>query len=91
MPRCGRRHTLQMNSLGEESDRSVPVTRYDVHVFAMGDRVQLAERYIVDELMPAGTVVGFAEGDVLVRWDTGLEAGLAPWSLAPATPPERAG
>jgi hypothetical protein len=30
-----------------------------------------------------GTVVGFDRDDVIVRWDTGLEAALAPHSLAP--------
>jgi hypothetical protein len=51
--------------------------------------VQLAEHLHASDLAPRGTVIGFAEGgivegDVIVRWDSGLEAALAPWSLTAA-------
>ena len=59
-----------------------------MHIFRKGDRVQLAEQFHVGLFKPVGTVIDFPEDDVMVRWDTGLEAALAPWSLAPATPPE---
>jgi hypothetical protein len=53
--------------------------------------VQLAEHLHASDLAPRGTVVGFAkddivEGDVIVRWDSGLETALAPRSLTAAKP-----
>ena len=58
--------------------------------FEIGQPVQLAEHLHVGGLVPRGTVIGFAEGeidkgDVIVRWESGQEVALAPWSLTAAT------
>ena len=60
-------------------------------MFKLGQSVQLAEHLLASEVVPRGTVIGFAEGeivggDVIVRWDSGLEAALAPRSLVAAKP-----
>lgn len=53
-------------------------------MFNVGDRVRLAERFRSNDLDPHGIVVESGDGDVVVRWDTGIEAALAPESLAAA-------
>ena len=58
--------------------------RYAPGVFGVGDRVQLAEHFRSNDLDPHGIVVESDRSDVIVRWDTGIEAALAPESLAAA-------
>lgn len=60
-------------------------------MFVIGDHVGLAERMRGGGWDPVGTVVGFADDDVIVRWETGLETALAPWSLTHAPPADRPG
>ena len=55
-------------------------------MFDLGQSVQLAEHLQPSHVVARGIVIGFAEGDVIVRWDGGLEAALAPWSLTAAEP-----
>ena len=55
-------------------------------MFDVGDRVRLAERLRSHDLNPNGTVIESGDGDVVVRWDTGLDAALAPESLEAADP-----
>jgi hypothetical protein len=52
-------------------------------MFDIGQSVQLAEHLQASHIAARGTVVGFdvSEGDVIVRWDGGFEAALAPSSL----------
>jgi hypothetical protein len=53
-------------------------------VFDVGDRVRLAEQFRSNDLDPHGIVVESDPSDVIVRWDTGIEATLASGSLAAA-------
>ena len=56
-------------------------------MFDIGQSVQLAEHLQAShQVVARGIVIAFAEGDVIVRWDGGLEAALAPWSLTAAKP-----
>ena len=60
-------------------------------MFAIGQSVQLAEHLQASHVVARGTVIGFAEGeiiegDVIVRWDGGLETALAPSSLTATKP-----
>jgi hypothetical protein len=57
-------------------------------MFDIGQSVQLAEHLQASHIAARGTVVGFdvIEGDVIVRWDGGFEAALAPSSLTAAKP-----
>jgi hypothetical protein len=54
-------------------------------MFGIGETVQLAEQLVGGTVeRPVGTVIGRCDdGDVIVRWATGLETALAPHSLAP--------
>ena len=47
----------------------------------MGDRVRLAIGAGGRSSEALGTVIGFDEDDVMVRWDVGVERALAPASL----------
>ena len=58
-------------------------------MFRVGDRVRLASR--IDGADLEGTVVGHAEHDVIVRWQTGLETAIASWSLEPVDDDDEAG
>jgi len=53
-------------------------------VFDVGDRVRLAKHFSSRDLDPHGIVIENGHGDLVVRWDGGIEAALAPESLEAA-------
>jgi hypothetical protein len=55
-------------------------------VFNVGDRVRLTVGADLRAQEALGTVIGFQEDDIVVRWDVGVERPLSPASLAPAGP-----